>query len=146
MDVTELHRIPDRPDSDALSADTAKLLYRAILIADRREALRAQAFAAAIDAGPLPDDEHLRTLADDPTWGLTDPMTEWTLAITPAHDHGLSCFMTVDPFVSNPTPRTRAPARAGRAILSTAESSHPTHPAALAGHHRPPHPHSAAAP
>lgn len=158
---------------DALSADTVKLLYRAILTADRREALRAQAFAAAIDAGVLPDDEHLRRLAadgrsdpayiarmrspqfrvitlehvllieaywalygistelfeaikvyhevmgqglesevpavartaptafpkaqyidlsavaDDPSWGLTDPMTEWMQAITPADAHGL---------------------------------------------------------
>lgn len=165
---------------DALSAATVKLLYRAILTADRREALRAEAFAAAIAAGVLPDDEHLRRLAadgrsdaayiarmcspqfcvitlehvllieaywalygistelfeatkvyhevrsqgletevptvartapttfpkaryidlsavaDDPSWGLTDPMTQWMLEVTPADVRGLSP-MTAEP-------------------------------------------------
>ena len=166
---------------DALSADTVKLLYRAILTADRREALRAQAFAAAIDAGTLPDDAHLgalaatgrtdpayiarmrtpqfqtitlehvllidaywalygistdlfeatkifhevithgletdlptviptaptklpapqyidlSSLADDSTWGLTDPMTKWTLAVTPATAHHLNPLTAAAP-------------------------------------------------
>ncbi len=59
-----------RIQPDGLSAATLKTLLRVILTIDRREALRARAFDAAIAEGRMPDDPYMAQLAAE---GREDP-------------------------------------------------------------------------